>query len=62
MVPFSDEINITLNKVLLKYESTNIMGDLNIDTNTKGIKTDKPEELCNVFKLKKIIKSEICYT
>ena len=38
------------------------MGDFNIDTKSKDIGTDKPEELCEAFNLKNLGKSKTCFT
>ena len=62
LTTFFDEITTNLSKALLKYENIILMGDFNIDTKCKDIETDKLEELCDVFNLKNLVKSETCFT
>ena len=59
---FFKEVGDSLSKASLTYENFIIMGNFNIDINTAGMDVDKPDELCNLFDLTNLIKTETCCT
>ena len=59
---FFEELSESLSKVILKYQHVITMRDFNIDLKIKGFGFNKLDELCNLFNLTNLIKTETCFT
>ena len=56
-----EELSESLSKAILKYQSTIIMRDFNIDRKIKLIGFNKLDEFCDLFNLTNLIKTETCF-
>ena len=59
---FFQEINLTLDKAINKYEKILFIGDLNININIQNHnKKNLLEDMCDIFDLVNMVKEKTCF-
>ena len=59
---FFEEMTISLTKAISNYEKITVMGDFNIDIRCKGVGSNNLNDVCDLFHLTSIVKSDTCFT
>ena len=59
---FFEKMNEVIGKALCKYEILIVMGDFNIEIKSSNSDKDMRGNFCDLFNLKNLFHSEICFT